>query len=277
MRKFDIQTTNFLRILRRGAFDEGKPIGIMSPYKWAKTVNLAEHHSLTPLFALGVEKYYKDDSINIPGEQINVIREHLKNTPQKGFGDLYDFGKIHLKSKTLDEKLSQIVSKEYADAEKSYETMMLMSIIIVNVEHMMNGYSYLRGIIDMGRLLRQEGNKVDFVKLDNWLSQTRMSRIANLQGSLLINSFGFTKEEIPYVSKVEKDAMQEMMKAVYGISSTHSDGWHFQESKSGFIVSSPLKAMRSIRQSLHFRRYAPRESYSTIYRGFLKGLSEIEE
>ncbi len=42
-------------------------------------------------------------------------------------------------------------------------------------------------------------------------------------------------------------------------------------------VSSPQQAIRSIRHSLRYRRYARKEAYATIYKGFLKGLSEIEE
>ena len=53
--------------------------------------------------------------------------------------------------------------------------------------------------------------------------------------------------------------------------------WEFRQSKSGFIVSSPQQAIRSIRHSLRYRRYARKEAYATIYKGFLKGLSEIEE
>ena len=53
--------------------------------------------------------------------------------------------------------------------------------------------------------------------------------------------------------------------------------WEFHQNKSGFIVGSPQQALRSIRHSLRYRRYARREAYSTIFRGILKGLSEIEE
>ena len=47
--------------------------------------------------------------------------------------------------------------------------------------------------------------------------------------------------------------------------------------KGGFVIGSPLRTLRSIRHTLTYRRYAPREAFSTIYQGFLKGLSEIEE
>ncbi len=272
-----IQVTNFLHILRSGAFDESKPIAIMSSYKWDKLVQLAMLHRLIPFFANGLQHYQYDDSLNIPEEQIDKIRTLLKDIQPSGFSDLYDFGKIHLRSKKLNERLQKVIHDEYASNEKSYETMQIMAIIMVNVENILTGRSYLKGIIDLGRYLRLKGHKVDFVKLEQWLSFTGMASMANLQGSLLITGMGFTIDEVPFVHRVDKNAASVLMRAIRHDDLSSLQVWDFHPSKSGFIVSSPKSALQSIRHCLSYRRYAPRETFATLTNGLVNGLAEIEE
>lgn len=161
--------------------------------------------------------------------------------------------------------------------EKSYETMQLAAIIIENVNNILSGRSFLRGIVDLGRYLRLDGNRVDFVKLEKWLQQTKMTNMAQLQGNLLIEAFGFTAEELPFVNHHDHRVGQVLENAITTNVTREGEKWEFRQSKSGFIVSSPQQAIRSIRHSLRYRRYARKEAYATIYKGFLKGLSEIEE
>lgn len=275
--QYDIQTSNFLNLLRSGAFDESKPIGIMSEFKWKQLVSLAWWHQLTPILAKGVEHYYYDDQLNIPESLIGTIKEQLSSFPIKGFSDLYVFDHLHLRNKSLEERLQQIIRKEYGDPEKSYETMQLMAVIITNVENMLTCKSALRGVIDLGRYLRLDGDKVDFVKLEKWLSHTSMTRMAELQGNLLIEGFGFSKDELPFVSKVDADAHQWMMRALM----RPEHGRHSRQSGvtpgNGFALSSPATAFHTIRHALSYRRLASREVRSTIFKGIMRGLAEIDE
>ena len=277
MKKTSIQIRNFLNILRSGAFDDVKPIGMLSNYKWSKLVDLAKMHGLIQIFANGLERYHYDNNLNISESLINVIRGELRNAPVTGFADLYDFDHMTLQSKPLNQKLQDIVRKEYGDPERSFETLQVMAIIVLNAEHILTGRSYLKGIIDLGRYLRLEGNKVDFVKLEEWLKKTEMTGMANLQGSLLITGFGFSAEELPFVSKIVKKPMKQLLSAISHDDLSQLRPWALHESKGGFVVGSPLKIFRSVRQSLRFQHFAPRETYATIFRGLAKGISEIEE
>ena len=277
MRHTSVQVTNFLHILRSGAFDESKPIAMMSPFKWDKLVQLAILHHLIPVFANGLQHYQHDNSMNMPEEQIETIRQRLKEISPKGFSDLYVFSNIQLRSKRLNERLQKIIHDEYASDEKSYETMQIMAIIIVNIENILSGKSYLKGIVDLGRYLRQKGQNVDFVKLDQWLFFTCMTSMANLQGNLLIQGFGFNKNEIPFVHHEDKHSQSVLIRAIRHDDLSTLRVWDFHPSKSGFIVSSPKSAIKSIRHCLSYRRYAPRETMATLTNGLVNGLAEIEE
>ncbi len=277
MKTRNIQTLNFLNLLRSGAFNDSKPIGIMSAFKWDKLVQLAWLHKVTPYFASGIEHYYYDDNLNIPEKEIEKIRLQLKDFPSNSYSSQYKFDSLHLRNKKLNSVLRQIIDKEYSDPEKSYETMQLMAILIVNVGNILSGRSYLKGIIDLGRYLRSEGNKVDFVKLESWLTQTRMLKMANLQGNMLVEGFGFDKSELPFVSRSDTRSRKSLYEAIRYDDLFTLKAWDFHENKTGFIIGSPRAALHSIRHALGYRRYAPSETYSTIWRGVMNGLAEIEE
>ena len=277
MQKTSVLARNFINILRSGAFDESKPIVMLSPFKWSQLTQLATHHNLLVTYANGLEKYYYNDNLNISQQEIATIKNLLQETPRHGFSDLYDFNLLSMHNKKLNDKLQQLIQKEYTDEEKSYPTMQLMAIIIVTTNQILTGQSYLRGIIDLGRYLRVDGNKVDFIKLENWLKQTKMTHIANMQGNILISVFGFTPDEIPFVYQEDARAYDIIIKGIRYKDIHQLKTWAFHQNKSGFIVSSPKTAFRCIRHSMQFYRYAPQETISSISKGILKGLAEIEE
>ena len=277
MQTVSIQIRNFLNILRSGAFNDVKPIGMLSEYKWRKLVELAKMHGIIQIFANGLERYHYDSQLNISESLIDVIRNDLKSAPVTGFADLYDVNSMALQSKPLNQQLRAIVRKEYTDPEKSYETMQVLAIIVFNTEHILTGRSYLKGIIDLGRYLRLEGNKVDFVKLEEWLKKTKLTQMGNLQGSMLITGFGFAIDELPFVNKTVRQPMKQLLSAISHDDLSQLQPWTLHESKGGFVVGSPLKICRSVRHSLHFWRFAPRETFATIFHGLMRGISEIEE
>ena len=277
MQTISIQIRDFINILRSGAFDDVKPIGMLSNYKWGKLVDLAKMHGIIQIFANGLERYHYDSHLNISASHIDVIRDELRSAPVTGFADQYDVNHMTLQSKPLNQHLKSIIKKEYADPERSFETLQVMAIIVFNTEHILTGRSYLKGIIDLGRYLRLEGSKVDFVKLEEWLKKTKLTKMANLQGSLLITGFGFTIEELPFMTKTVSKPMDQLLSAISHDDLSQLRPWALHESKGGFVVGSPLKIFRSVRQALHFWRYAPRETFATIFHGLMRGISEIEE
>lgn len=277
MQKTGILARNFIHILRSGAFDESKPIGRLSPFKWSQLTLLATHHNLLVTYANGLEKYYYNDNFNIRQNEVDAIKARLQEVPRHGFSDLYDFNQIHLHNKQLDTKLQQLIQKEYVDEERSYPTMQLMAIIVVATNQILTGKSYIRAIIDLGRYLRIDGAHVDFVKLERWLRLTHLTNMANLQGNMLVSVFGFSPEEIPFITKAYDKAYDIMLKGLRYNDIHLLKTWAFHQNKSGFIVSSPKTAFKSIRHSMNFYRYAPRETLSSISKGILKGLAEIEE
>lgn len=267
---------NFINILRHGAFDDRKPIGLLSAYKWSQLTKLAEHHHVLSYYAAGIEKYFYDDNLNIPQSEIDNIKGILASTTRQTFTDLYNFNKLYLYNKRHEHQLADLIKKEYADEDQSYATRNLLAVIIQTINNIYTGKSYIRGILDLGVLLRNEGDRVDFVKLENWLKITDTTRLANLQGRMLIDCFGFADNEIPFAESEEKRATHLLLHDLHCHATTHLKTWEYRPGRNGF--SSGIKtAFRTMGHAMSFYRFSPSETTSSITRGILKGIQEIEE
>lgn len=62
-------------------------------------------------------------------------------------------------------------------------------------------------IVDLGVLLRRQGDRVDFVKLQGWIERLSFTRMAQLVATVLTGLLGFTADEVPFVhpSKIGGD------------------------------------------------------------------------
>ena len=118
--------------------------------------------------------------------------------------------------------------------------------------------------------------KVDFVKLDKWLSKLRIQRMAQLQGSVLILFFDFEQDEIPYVRHVERGANKLTLLSLYYNEQDRQD-IHFNETQAGFVHVTGGTMRKNLRRSMRYLEYAPIETISNFCNNFFKSLSEIEE
>ena len=185
-------------------------------------------------------------------------------------------GEVLLANPLLNMRLKHLQEKERLKETPSLETIYILRIIVSNVNATMNHGIPIRGIIQLGQYIRTRGPKVDYDKLNKWLSRLHISRMAQLQGTILINCFGFTEEELPFVKRTERQAMPLTIRT---ITNTEKDiqAWHFKQGKGGFVYNNSTLLRRNLRRSLRYYRYAPIEDISNFIKNFGRSLSEIEE
>jgi len=210
-----------------------------------------------------------DDSEPMTNFKKKKLEQYIRNI------DSLPPGKVQLANPLLNKKLIAIQTNERQAKDSSLETIYLLRMIVINVYTMLNGGISLRGIIQLGLLLRSRGSKVDFMKLDNWLGQLRLRRMAQLQGSILIKFFNFTSDEIPFVRHYEGRALKLTLKSLsYNY---NGEKIEFSESKSGFVKSNNGAMKHSLGRAFRFFEFAPVEVMSNFFHNFAHSLSEIEE
>lgn len=185
-------------------------------------------------------------------------------------------GEVTMSNPILKSRLKSIQEKERHSADTSIETIYLLRIIASNVNATMNHGIPVRGIIQLGQYLRTRGDRVDFVKLNHWLSKLHILRFAQLQGSILISLFGFETNELPFVKQQEKNAVLYTLKSIENVEKDTED-WSFRQGNSVFVHNNQRVLRKNLRRSLRYVDYAPIETTSNFITNFSHSLSEIEE
>ncbi|MBR1525869.1 MAG: hypothetical protein IJ640_04325 [Prevotella sp.] len=259
---------NLFSLLRVGAFDDGNvSIVPMSTWKWNKMAYYAQVHGIWDYVRKGLDNYKADNKLNTPynfGNRENKTKDISHNNDNSQH-----------QNKLLLKQYRSIIEKERHSIDTSITTLQLLEIIVFNSNELLNKDLNFNGIINLGHFMREKGNAVDYIKLESWLSQLRLTRMAQLEGSVLVSVLGFDADEIPFVNTVEDSALNLAKTTIR--STTLAEEWHFRQSDNGFVVNNSKLFRRNMKRSLHFLNYAPIISISSFFYNFVHSLKEIEE
>lgn len=261
----NIITRNFFRLLRSGALNEYEPMEPMSAFKWRRLDQMVHAQHVERAALKGIKNHQFDEMMNIPEDLANQTPDNSAHQEEPRLSNHY-----------LNFRLSRIENAERHAIDTNVDALNVLKIIVGNVSSMLNHGTMLSGIIELGSYLRNKGDKVDFVKLDKWLSKLRIQRMAQLQGSVLILFFDFEQDEIPYVRHVERGAYKLTLRSLYYNEQDRQD-IHFNETQAGFVHVTGGTMRKNLRRSMRYLEYAPIETISNFCNNFFKSLSEIEE
>lgn len=267
----DIIKRNFFRLLRSGALNEYVTLEPMTTFKWNRLFQMAASQNVVSIALKGIKNHQYDTNIHIPQKLILSLQEMTDKDEQEWGSN------PHLSNPTLNKRLKKIKHDERHAIDTSMETLQLLDIIIFNVNHILAKGISVRGIIELGSYLRTRGDKVDFVKLETWLTKLHLQRMAQLQGSILIVVFNFEQDEIPFVENVEREAYPLILRTLTHTEIDTTKEWHFRESKAGFVQNNNKVLRRNLRRSMRYINYSPIETSSHFIANLVRSLSEIEE
>lgn len=174
-------------------------------------------------------------------------------------------------------RLQTIRDTEPQSNDASLETLQLLNLIVFNTSEALSGGFFYNNLLPIGIFLREQGNRVDFIKLEKWLGKLHLKHFAQFFGSILITTLNFDQEEIPFVQTVDKNAYNVAMKAMSRSKVIQKSSWKFRQTSVGFVESDSKAMMRAMSNGLHFFTYAPIETISNFAHSFVKNLSELEE
>ena len=277
----DIIQRNFFKLIRSGAFNDKSTIEAMSSFKWRRLYEIVMFQNVLDYFVRGVNNNANDKNLNLPAKLIDEIQAKLDLQDEKQSSRQEDDKIIgddaELSNKWLNKRYHKIIYNEMHSIDTSTETLSMLQLIVFNTNAMLNRGINLDAIIRLGQFLRNKGDKVDFLKLEKWLSALHLQRMAQLQGSILIAVFGFEKDEIDFVKKEEPVAYKLTIKIISNLVKDTAGEWHFRQNSAGFVKNNGKMLRRNLRRSYKYISYAPIETTSNFINGFIKGLSEIEE
>ena len=270
----DVIQRNFFRILSSGAFNNQSNIEPMSPFKWRRLMQMVDAQQVIPVFVKGINKHSLDEGLRLPDSIIADIKARMNDNKTLS-GKVPE--KVKLSSRLLNHRLKGIIHNELHSIDTSIEALDILKLIVSNSQSMLTRGMDLDGIITLGQYLRTRGDKVDFVKLDAWLSSLMLHPMAELQGNILISVFGFDEDELPFVTKYDQKAYKLTLRSVSDLAKDTALEWHFKQNSAGFVRNNGAVLRRNLRRSLRYVGYAPLETVSNFANNFVRSLSEIEE
>lgn len=278
-KKENIILRNFFRLIRSGAFGDKSKIEPMSAFKWRRLYDMVEAQKVVQVFARGVSRHQHDDGLNVPDDVIDKAKKYIAEHPQTTNINVFQvLPDASMSNGLLNHRFQKIVEKERHDIATSVESLGLLQIIVFNVDSMLNRGMSLDGIIRLGQYLRSpSGAHLDDVKIDKWLLKLHLVRMAELQGNILVEVFGFDPQELPFVRKPDREAYNITIRAVSYLAKDTAEEWHFRQSSTGFVQNNSRILRRNLRRSMRYFVYAPIETTSNFFSGLGHSLSEIEE
>ncbi|MGM9713055.1 MAG: hypothetical protein ACI3Y5_02920 [Prevotella sp.] len=126
--------------------------------------------------------------------QVETLMRHVENVEPYSSAAVY-----HFVNKLQERRRQRIIDDERHAIDTSVETMNLLNIIVYNINHIERLGISLPGIMALGRYMRSLGDKVDFVKLDSWTSALHIRRMTSLMASILVQTMGFERNELPFL------------------------------------------------------------------------------
>lgn len=276
---------NFLRLLRLGAFGENEVIEPMSKFKWEVIFHIANIHNVVGVIFEGIAKNKENEAL-IPQD---IILKYKKILDEEGYGikaqatgsrpsvQLPDAGLSHMCNGFLNARLKRIRENEPQSADASVETLNMLDIIVQATECTMTYGLSFATILRIGIYLRVDGDKIDFIKLENWLRKLNLTRMAQLEGSILIDIFGFEMDEIPFVNKMEPSAHKIAIEALEKPIRIDIEEWKISQKSTIFLANNSKAMMKTVKNCMKYFFFAPVEASSNFLHRFASSLSNLEE
>ncbi|MBQ6652247.1 MAG: hypothetical protein IJM81_02465 [Prevotella sp.] len=267
----DIVKRNFFRLLRSGALGEYEQIEPMSDFKWKRLLALLKAQRVETIALKGLRNHQFDTVKFFPEWLLSSLSPL---TPQSSF---LPAKTPRLTNPFLNRRLNKIRRSERHAIDSSTETLELLDIIVGNVVSILNEGISLSGILELGHFLRTKGDRVDYVKIEDWLDRLHIRRMAELEGSILIAVFKFEADELPFIQKIVSEAYPLTLRSLRHAVTDSADEWHFRQRRNGFLRSNNRAQARNLRRSFRYITYSPIETTSNFLHNFTKSLAEIEE
>lgn len=223
----------------------------------------AEEHGTAPDYS---EKY----AFSYQYGNIKVVNHHRMN---------------QLTNKLNNHALQQIIEREFLESQTNLidlcnqrmETLppnlFLLHLLLNMALSIINEGATIKQLTDIGVFLRKWGDRVDYIKLQEWIERLNLGSMAQLTALLLTNLLGFTDDEIPFVTENQKikttpNLMEELF-ALQSLSTRNNEGMLSKRASS--------QAVGQLRRTTRYMSFYPSEGFTNLLAVFAHSLSHIEE
>lgn len=271
---------NFIKLLSIGAFDSKDTTEPMSEYKWNQLLVLAEKCEVKEFVYTGILRTCGQCSTLIP-QGIYEKAQTCKFTNKAVSSVIGNKTKYNLHKQVkkfanfyLNRKYNQIVFDEIHSIDTSVDSLVFLDKLVTNIDVLINAGLNFQQLFELGFYLRENGDKVDFVKIENWIKILKLNKMSSLIGYYLAFFFHFSDAELPFLKhsnkKNEKTALNILEVTLCSSAKptmANGAGTHQSINPIAKPDAHPLK----------YFSYCPLETSSRFIANIIKSLSNIDE
>ena len=262
----DIIQRNFMRLLRSGAFGKHEELEPMSEWKWQQLYQISMIHGVTPWIADGIRQLSDDFFLQLSP----TLRQQFEDDTTERYED---YKQQQLTNPRLNHILAMLIEEEGGTP-----TLNLLLNIIGIARYILTQGASLRHMIMLGTYLRTTRDHIDYTLLKSWIKKLDMERIAQLEGSLMIELFHFEPQDIPFTEAESNKSTRRVVQDIFKLTQKNAAEWYFTQGKSVFVRTNDSDAMMwHVKLSAKYLRYYPREAVTNFMANFAHSLSHIEE
>ena len=275
----DIIQRNFFRLIRSGAFNRKEQIEPMSVFKWGKLFQLAIIHDVAEDVYEGLLQCKDQYFLHMTDTQWELWENTISDLRQMPSPENLEENEFlradHLTNPVLNRKLQAILDDENSDTR----TRQLLLTIIRTSRHILNEGVPIKELIRLGQELRQNSSRTDFDMLDIWIKSLKFQQAANLEGTLLLELFGFEKEEVPFMDKEDESHAKDVAQELIELTHSRSRSYYFSQGEENIFIhtNNGSALLGHVRRSVRYFRYFPSETITNFFASFAHSLSNIEE
>ena len=270
---------NFTRLLSSGALGTNCTIEAMSEYKWNKLLSVAEAYGVSDFVNSGMvltggkhvpSRILEEAQVNarplkIIYEEADINYRYSVKQQTKKFSSIY-----------LNRRYNKLVFNEIHSIDTSVNSLILLNKLIDNINTFLDCGVDIRKLADLGVYLRTCGNKIDFVKVENWIKALNIVNMCNLIACHLIFLFKFENSEIPFLKNGNDKYLISIQQTFehsmrFGVTFVKHD----KKKQSDKVTINPMHKFNA--HPWKYARLFPLEAVCRLGANIFKSLSNIDE
>lgn len=266
---------NFTRTLAAGTFNADEKAEPMSDFKWHQLLNAAQTAGVSEFVERGLTALYANNGATIPAAIRAEMAANASETNGKRGAkeDETSARKAQTRKFTnlfLNHKYNKLVYNEIHSIDTSIDTITLINLLISNMNCLISAQPDLNRLADLGLFLRNNGQRIDFVKVERWIRALKMRRAANLIGSYLIILYGFEADELPFMKRFDKSLYDK-------ICAKFCEDLNSESQPNDSYVAADDETIRIDTAALKHVKVLPSEALSRYFTSIFKKITNIEE
>ena len=219
--RYDQSSSELAQLIGQLGYMQLRPV-LTEPWATVPLHRHPEHHIIEAAciyFPYETQGNKADEWAEANGSDCDDSHRHLLRYKWQSLQVEHRHRLLTLNNRMTNSTLQGIIEQERLEGGTAYVTIdnqrmettnatltMLVALLDI-VRTSLNEGLRLWQIVDLGVQLRQQGDRVDFVKLQEWIERLHFTRMAQLVATALTGLLGFSNDEVPFVpaSKIGGD------------------------------------------------------------------------